>query len=254
MRRRVRGLVLVACAVLLAAGVGRADSPGDQAPQPQHRSGSGTFSLTVIRDAELSITLTADDARLSDVAARLARQLGVPISVSQAAANDLVSASFSDMPFETALTLLAPRAYVDYELRPGKAVPLEVRLATSDDPPPAPRFPAMGILVEGNTEDVSQRSAPDPLRLSYEDNRLSIEVDRQPLGVVVAAVAETLDVPYDIQLEDGAAEIVDVAVIGASPEVALLRLSPNMRVNVRADLYRGDRVVQRIVVASPSAP
>lgn len=248
---RVRCLPLFVCGTLLAGSASLAGTSAAEDLQSQNPPARGTFAVSATRDVETLITLTADDARLSDVAARLATVLGVPVSVSAAAANDLVTASFAQLPLEPALIQLAPRAYVDYELRQDKAVPLDVHLAGLDEPAPEPRFPATGILIEGNTEDVPRPGTDDPLKISFEDNRLTLEVNRQPLGVVIAAAAETLSVPFDIQ--DGADEIVDVSVIQVPPEVALLRLSPNVRVNVRADLYRGERVVQRIVVAPPSA-
>jgi hypothetical protein len=247
-----RCVALVACnALLLGVAELRAGSSSAGAPALQIPSASGSFTLSVSRDTGTFISLDAEDARLSDVAARLATLLGMPVSVSPAAAEERISTSFAQLPFETALSALAWRAYVDYELRPGTAVPLEVRLATADDPQPAPRFPAIGVLIAGHTDDMSDSVTRDPLRLSLEDGRLTIVVERQPLGLVIAAAAETLNVPFDI--EYGAAEIVNASLIRLPPEIALLRLSPNVRVFVRADLYRGDRTVQRIVVAPPSA-
>ncbi len=142
---RVRCLALFVCGTLLVGALGlRAESSAAEALQPQNPSARGTLAVSVTRDVETLITLTADEARLSDVAARLATELGVPVSVSPAAANELVSASFSQLPLEAALTQLVPRAYVDYELRPDRAVTLEVHLASVDEPPPDPRFPAIG--------------------------------------------------------------------------------------------------------------
>ncbi len=222
-------------------------------PQPQGAAAGARHTLTIARDTGVTfITLKADGASVSDVAADLSRQLGVPIVVSRSIAAQPLSISFLQFALEPALSTLAPRAYVDYEVRAGRdPVPEEIHLLGADEPQPPPRGPAQGILITGHTDEVVD-PANDPLRLSYENDRLTILSDRQPLAVVVAAVGEMLNVPYEI--EYAATETVDVTLTAMLPESALLRLSPNIRVHVRADLYRGSRAIQRIVLASPQAP
>jgi hypothetical protein len=244
-----RGLSLFTSGALLLASAGlraeRAASPNLQnaASAPPRAS----YALTVTRDIDTYISLETDGARLSDVAADLSKRLGLPIVVSSALSGELLRANFFQLRFETALSLLARRAFVDYEVRPSGAVPLQVYLLASGDPPVA-RGSVTGIMIEGHTEDAPGRGGPDPLRMSFEFGRLTIVADRQPLAIVARAIAEMLNVPCD--LEYAATEIVSTTLLSMTPESALLRLSPNIIVQVRADLDRGERTVQRIRLVS----
>lgn len=194
------------------------------------------------------VSLTAENALLSDVATEFSRHTGVPVTVSRAIASERVWAGFVEAPFEQAVGQLTRRAFIDYTLRrDAAATPVLVQLLGAEEPPAAPSGAASGVLIQGNTEDPTP-DQKDALRIALDFNQLTIVAARQPLAVILAAAAETLAVPFMPDYPGG--EVVTMSVTDR-PEFALLKLSPNVRVRVRADLYRNERTVQRIQLVAP---
>lgn len=205
------------------------------------------YTLRVDKGDMTVISFKAEGAKLSEIAADLSKQLGVPILVGPAWRDAPVSASVSEAPLEQALTALGPRVYVDYELRQDAApVTREIHLVGFEEPEPAVRGLAQGILIEGHTEQTEKDAEKDPLRVLYENQRLSVIAEQQPLVLIVRTIAETLGVPAEIKYE--APEILDLNVMSQPPEDALVALSPQVRVDLRVDLYSGDRTVKRIAL------
>lgn len=205
------------------------------------------YTLRVDKGDMTVISFKAEGAKLSEIAADLSKQLGVPILVGPAWRDAPVSASVSEAPLEQALTALGPRVYVDYELRQDAApVTREIHLVGFEEPEPAVRGLAQGILIEGHTEQTEKDAEKDPLRVLYENQRLSVIAEQQPLVLIVRTIAETLGVPAEIKYE--APEILDLNVMSLPPEDALVALSPQVRVDLRVDLYSGDRTVKRIAL------
>ena len=143
------------------------------------------------------------------------------------------------MPLEQALSSLAPRVYIDYEIRQGAPpAPLGIFLLGLVDPEPAlnavVRANSQGVLITGNTEDTGKPPADDPLRVLYEKEPAHDRLEAAAAGVVVMAVADVLGVPAEIKY-DGA-EIVDANIEDTLlPEEAIRGLSPNVRLYVRVD-------------------
>jgi hypothetical protein len=241
LRLTLAGLVTVAG--VPSAGIADAQTP------PATESASSHTLTVVRRDGQMYVSLTTQNARLSDVAADLSRQSGVPVTVSRAIASERLWTGFTEAPFEWAVARLTSRAYVDYMLRPNAAEePVLVQLLAPDESVAAPPGAAMGVLITGNTETVSDATHEDPLRISLDFNGLTVVVQRQPLSVVLAAVAETLGVPF--VAEYAANDPITIGIMD-KPETAVLRLSPNVRLRVRADLSRNERTIQRIVLVAP---
>jgi hypothetical protein len=204
-------------------------------------------TLRVTTDGAPFISLDADGARLSAIAADLSERLGVRVTLGPTLLNETISASFVEASLESALIALAPRAYIDHEIRRGvPPVRKEIYLGGLVEPEPPVRGSAQGLLITGHTEETPKPSATDPLRVMLEFDRLTVISREQPLAVVVLAVADMLNVPAEIEFESG--EIVD-ADVRDTPENALLALSPNIRVDVRTDVWRGTRSVRRVAVA-----
>ena len=65
------------------------------------------------------LSVHGKDIPLTQVAAELSRQLKAPVILSRVMQKQKVTISFEDLPFETALQMLAPLPYVHYELRGG---------------------------------------------------------------------------------------------------------------------------------------
>ena len=209
------------------------------------------FQLDVVRDRGVAVTLQATDARLVDVVDDLGRRLGAPITLAPGLVNERVRVSFSGLPLESALAALAPRAYVDYEVRAAQDPRArEIHLTSADERAPEARGSVAGMLISGHTEDIGG-TPNDPITLALDGDRLSLSVRAQPLAVVLRILGETLNVPVDLDAEGAQLLNVDLRLLRV--EDAVLRLSPDLRLQVRADLYRGTRTITRIALARPGA-
>jgi hypothetical protein len=244
---------LFAGGLLAGLGMGvsvRAAAPGGgQDPaRPQARP---PYLLGVTNEGRTEISLDAIEARLSDIAADLSQRLKVEVIVGPTLRTSMISMQFIQLPLESAMILLAPRVYLDYEVRRGAQATLRAIyfLGSDDSLSAADRGPSQGVMIEGHTEDTEKQPADDPLRLEYDRGRLTIVSKQQPLAVVVMAVAAQLSISSDIRYE--AAETVDTVIRDVPAEEAMLSLSPNIRLDVRVDVSRGEREIRRIVVAPP---
>ena len=235
---RLLGVAVLAC--LVAGGA------------PAALGAQQKYKLDVTGEREFtSITLTSEGAALSDIAADLATRLRVPVLVGSSLQKEPVFVTFSDSALEPALRSLALRSLVDYELRQNaSAAPQGIYLLGAADPDPATdaivRGPSMGLMISGHTEEFTDPAKEEPIRVIGDRNRISIVVKQQPLEVVLMAVSETLGVP--VEVKSGGAEIIEVNMAGVSAEEALVRLSPHVRVYVRANLSRVERTLLRVIV------
>jgi hypothetical protein len=226
---------------------------GTTAAQPVRRA----YTLTVTKDATPFVTLLAQDAKLSDVAADLARQLGAKVILGASLKNERTSARIEGTPIEPAMLAIAPRVYVDYEVRRDtQPVPLGIYLLGQDDPEPAVsavvQGTSQGLLISGNTEDSGQPKADSPLRITYNKGRLTVFAKRQLLIEVVMAIADEMGVPAEIKYPTR--DLIDVDVKEtAMIEETLAGFSDNVRVYVRSDANRLEKRLLRIVVVGPPA-
>jgi hypothetical protein len=207
-----------------------------------------TYTLRVTMEGAPFISLDAEGARLPEIAADLAKRLGVRIVLGPTMINRTISASFTEASLESTLIALSPRAYIDYEIRRGvPPVATEIYLGADTEPEPPLRGAAEGLLIVGHTEETARPFAIDPLRVMLEYDRLTVISKEQPLAAVALAIGATLNVPAEI--EDDARELVS-ADLRDTPENVLVALSPNIRVAVRRDVWRGTRSVRRFVVGA----
>lgn len=219
-----------------------------QSPAPP---AAGQHQLEVNTDGLTVITLNAEDARLSEVAADLGRRLRLSVVVGPALARERVTLSFYQFPLEQALAALAPRAYIDYDVRSGQEQrPRAVFLTDVDEPEPDVRGAMQGILISGHTEETAG-GTDDSLKIAYEDNQLTLLAKEQPLGLVLMAIGETLNAPVDF--EANALDPIDANFRSIPIEEAILGLSPNVRLQVRVDVSRGERRIKRIVLTRAPA-
>ena len=215
------------------------------------------YTLTVTKDAAPFVTLTAQDAKLSDVAADLAKQLNAKVILGPSLKNERISARFEGTPIEPAMLAIAPRVYVDYEVRrDAQPVPLGIYLLGQADPDPSVsavvQGTSQGLLVTGNTEDTGQPPADAPLRIVYNKGRLTLFAKQQLLIVVVMAIADELGVPAEIRYQSR--EVIDANVKDTPMvEETLAGLSESVRVYVRSDANRLEKRLLRVVVVGPSA-
>jgi len=226
-------------------------------------NGKPGYVLSVKAEPILNLSLKADKSSLRVIASDLSKRLKVPVLLSPAMKSESVSIEFSELPLEAALQLLAPHVYVDYEVETGSGSapkPLGVFLydAEQGEPPVTSVVPGttQSILIEGDTEEGVEPTTDEdkkkleerPLRVQFRDGVLSIKAKKQPLVLVLLKIGEELGIPVDIQNQSN--ETVDTEISKAPIEDALRRLSPNIRVFIRADLTRGDRRALRLVLSN----
>lgn len=230
------------------------------AQHPDQQAGAGTpapatsrraWRVTISRVGSQSfVKLRARNARVTDIAAELSRQLKVPVVLSHFMKTRRVTLSFDDQPLETALLLLAPQSWADYEISGvAGAQPklLAVYLQAYNDAPPPVNLGGAnsGMVIEGNTEDEVEtaevkNSDEPPLSVTFQNNQLSITAHRQLLISVLSEVARrtgsTLDVRNITQ------ETVDINFRDIALEDAPLLISPSVRFRLRTDLSTQYRV------------
>lgn len=220
------------------------------------------FTLKIQTGQIDSLSLTAKDAKLNEIMRELSKQLKVPVFLSPLLEKQSVSVEFSDLTLEPALQLLAPQVYVDYQIESGQELPLGIFLSGYNEPQPAANavvpHSSQAVLIEGDTEDgleptsdeAKKRLEAKPLRISYVKRNLTIHSKSQLLTLVVLKVGNELGIPVEIR--DESRQLITTDIIDLPLEKALQRLSPNIRLYVRADLQRMERTPLRLVLIAPS--
>ena len=240
------------------AGSGEAPA-GDEKAAKEKR----TWTLRMSQDTPASFTLKAKEARLGEITEEIGRLLKTQVFVSPLLANERVSLEFSGMPLEAVLRMLAPQAYIDYEVGGGDQAPpkaLAIYLNALNEKPPSTTEVVKGnseaILIEGDTEEGTgdeeaqkKRDEENPLKVSYARNNLSVRARKQPLTVVLFKIAGELGIPFELRYESP--EVVDVDFNNYTVEQAIRGLSPAVRLFYRTDLQTYDVQPLRIVLAAP---
>ena len=215
------------------------------------------FTLTVTEDQIIGISLKAQDATVKEIAAELSKRLRIPISMTSIIERHKVTVNFSDLVLEPALQQLAPQVFIDYEIdtTPGKAPrPLGIFLQGYNELPPAENAVVHGtsdvIIIEGDTEDTGEDKNKDDkekeLDVKYEKGELTVLARKQPVVVVLYAIANELGVPLEVTNE--IVDPISVNIKKASVESVLQQISPYIRLYLRADLMTQQRKPLRIVL------
>ncbi len=254
-------LVVVSVLFILAAAssLGRAQKA---APAQKTVTPKPAYTLKVSTRDLITLSLKADKAPLANIAADVAKKLRIPVVLGASVQKLDVTADFKSLTLEPAMNLLAPSVYIDYEVNRGPGVPPQavgIYLNGYEDAAPAINATvsnnAQAILIEGDTEegvDDPKKAAEkeqQPLRISYERNYLTVKAIQQPLSVVLYKIASELGIPLEIRSDS--AEMVNLDINKMPLEDAVLRLSPNVRLYIRADLQRSERRPFRMVLVAP---
>jgi hypothetical protein len=253
-----RSALLVALVLISLRGseILAQDQPAKPAPTPaaKKEDDKPAFMLQVKTENVLSISLKSDNAKLSQVAAELARKLKIPVALSPVMAKQRTDAKFGDLLLEPAMQLLAPYVYIDYRVESGPGAqpqPLGIFLYAYNEVPPAidavVKGSSQAFMISGNTETVGDGpDEDDPIQIRYKNGKMSVKAKDQPLVDVISEMAEEAGIPSEapeILKENVSVDIKDTAL-----DQALLAVSPNVRVFFRRDLYRAENTVLRIVV------
>lgn len=217
------------------------------------------FTLRVTNDQIIGISLKAQDVKLKEIAAELSRRLKIPILMTPIVEKHAVTTNFSDLVLEPAMQMLAPQVYIDYEVdsTPGKQPrPMAVYLQGYNEPPPADNAVVRGnsdvMVIEGDTEDTGtdpKDKEDQELKVKYQNGLLSVNAKKQPLVVILYAIANELNVPLEVKNE--VTDPVNVSIPQTSVESVLQQLGPDIHLYVRADLQLQSRRPLRLVLVGP---
>lgn len=225
----------------------------------------GAFVWTVKKSPILNVSLRAEKAKLVEVAAELSKKIKTQVFVGPTMQNETVSIEFRDLTLEPAMQLMAPAVFIDYEIdtgsgAPGKPLGIYFYGANQGEPPVTAVVPGttQSLLVEGDTEDgveptteeAKKKLEEQPLRIQFANNILSVKAKKQPLTLVLLKIGEELGIPVDIQFES--TDLVDTEITKQSVEDAVRKLSPNIKLFLRADLTHSERRALRLVLTDPS--
>jgi hypothetical protein len=235
-----------------------APDPPKAADQKTSKPAKKTFTLKIQDGEVVGVSLKAEKALLSDIAAELAKSLKTRVVVDPAIQKELVTMEFADLTLDVAVRLLAPRVYIDYEIRAGaRPARLGILLFGLEGPGPASNAIVTGdsqaMLIQGNTEEGTDAPATNDeeevLAVELDGDELSVKSKKQPLAAVVLMIADVLGIPAEIRYDS--TEVVDTEIKKELYENAIPRLSPNVRLFVRADLTHATKTPLRVVVVGP---
>jgi hypothetical protein len=231
-----------------------ADKPG------QPKETKPPVTVTVTEDQIIGISLKAHDATVKEIAAELSKRLKIPIAVTPLIEKHRLTVNFSDLVLEPAMQQLAPQVFIDYEIdtAAGKTPrPLGIYLQGYNEPLPADNAVVKGnsdvMIIEGDTEDTGDSKDKDDqdqeLKVKYEKSQLTVVAKKQPVVVVLYAIANELGVP--LQVTNEVVDPISINIQKASIESALQQLGQNIRLYLRADLMTQERRPLRILLVGP---
>ena len=255
---------LSAAAFVLLASASASAQQAPAAGAGKEAKEKRAWTLRMSKEAPTTFTLKAKEARLGEIVEEMGRLMKAQVFVSPLLAKEQVSLEFSGMPLEAVLRMLAPQAYIDYEVGGGQEQPraLAVYLNALNEKPPSATQVVQGtseaILIEGDTEEGTgdeeaqkKRDEENPLKVSYTRNNLSVRARKQPLTIVLFKIASELGIPFELRQDSP--EVVDVDFTNYTVEQAIRGLSPAVRLFYRTDLQSYDVQPLRIVLAAPAA-
>jgi hypothetical protein len=220
--------------------------------------------IKVSKDLPRGITVKVEDVALTEVASGISSRLKIPVNLSELMRKQTVSLDFEGLTLEPAMRLLAPQVFVDYEYSGDASVQpkaLAVYLYGYNETPPALTATVKGnsetLMIEGNTEDSTDAPSPaagdkneKPLEIKFEKQMVSLKSKSQPLTVVLAELASSLGIPFELRYESR--EVVNTSFNSYRIEDAIRRLSPNVRLYLRSDLQRAENIPLRLVLVAPA--
>lgn len=206
------------------------------------------------------LTLRAENVPYPQVANELGRRFKAQVMLSDLLKKQRLTQEFEAVPLETALRMVAPLVYIDYEISGDPAVKpkiLGIYLhAWNERPPPLNaivRNHSESVIFSGDTEETGETGSSTKegealLQVNYEKQLLSVRTRKQPLSVILYEVASKLSVPF--QGPDFVRETSDINFSQLSLDDAVRHLSPNVLLDVRSDLLTSERIPLRLIFKS----
>jgi hypothetical protein len=197
---------------------------------------AGTWRVRVKQEGTLFLSVRANKAPLTQIAAEISRLIKAPVILSRVMQKQQVTVDFQGIPLESALQMLAPIPYIHYELR-GSSTPVcrEVFLNAFNEAVPVPKLEnkSVSFVMQGDTESIGK---DDPLQVTYRNLRLSVKVKKQSLTAVLDRIAVQLGVNFS--MKEDSDELVDLDMKEVSLEEAISYFPPTVHLHVRKDLQR----------------
>lgn len=234
--RRLNRLLLVAA---LATVVGMFLAPTRltaQQPAPGPKAATKKWRVRVKENGAYFLTVQAREVPLVEIAADLSRRLKAPVVLSRVMQKQVITLEFADLPLESALQMMAPLPYIHYELRGGSApVCREVFLNAYNEVAPLPKFENKNVsfVMQGDTEADSK---DDPLRVSYKNQRFSVNVKKQSLTALLDRMASLMGVNFS--MDEDSEQTIDLDFKDVSLEEVMNYFPPSVHLHVRKDLQR----------------
>jgi hypothetical protein len=230
----------------------QSEKPADNQSEPKQKP---PFDLRITADQIIGISLRAENAKLTDIAADLSKKLKAPVALSPVMQKQRATIDFADVVLEPAMQLLAPVVYIDYEIdsAPGAHPrPVGIYLSAHNEPAPAinanVRSTSQAFVISGNTES-EDSSEDDDIQISYRNGRLTLKAKDQPLLDVLSSISDETGVR--LEAKDVTSETVSVNIKDLPLDEAILKVSPHLRLYLRADLYRNQRTPILMVLVQP---
>jgi hypothetical protein len=228
------------------------EKPADNASEPKQKP---PFELRITADQIIGISLRAENAKLTDIATDLSKKLKAPVALSPVMQKQRATINFADVVLEPAMQLLAPVVYIDYEIdsAPGAHPrPVGIYLSAFNEPAPAinanVRSTSQAFVISGNTES-EDSSEDDDIQISYRNGKLTLKAKDQPLLDVLSSISDETGVR--LEAKDVTSETVSVNIKDLPLDEAILKVSPHLRLYLRADLYRNQRTPILLVLVQP---
>ena len=229
-----------------------AEKQAESADNPSEPKQKPPFALRVTVDQIIGISLRAENAKLTDIAADLSKKLKAPVALSPVMQKQRATIDFADVVLEPAMQLLAPLVYIDYEIdsAPGAHPrPVGIYLSAHNEPAPAinanVRSTSQAFIISGNTEG----DEDDDIHISYRNGKLTLKAKDQPLLDVLSSISDETGVR--LEAKDDTTETVSVDIKDLPLDEAILKVSPHLRLYLRADLYRNQRTPLLITIVQP---
>src|SRR5256714_14555121 len=174
-----------------------AEKQAESADNPSEPKQKPPFALRVTVDQIIGISLRAENAKLTDIAADLSKKLKAPVALSPVMQKQRATIDFADVVLEPAMQLLAPLVYIDYEIdsAPGAHPrPVGIYLSAHNEPAPAinanVRSTSQAFIISGNTEGESDDDDDDDIQISYRNGKLTLKAKDQPLLDVLSRISD----------------------------------------------------------------
>jgi len=236
-------------------------APGS-AETTKSKVAKGKFTLKVASGPVRAVDLRANAALVAEIAGKLSKEFDVPVLLSPVMQKARVSIEFEGMPLESAVRMIAPQPFADYEISGDGSTMAKVvalYLYALNEPPPSESAVVRGdseaILISGDTEEGTEAVVKDEqetsLSVKVERNQFTVHARKQPLTAVLYEIASKVDIPFEMKYDSS--EVVNIDLKNVTMEQVVRTLSPNIRLYQRTDLQTYETKPLRLVLAQPGS-